>query len=90
MPAINAHGEFTPTPENHITPRPHPIHHSMRPCGTLWRWPSTTLTTYVYVWVMESLIHQPDLDSLTALNMFLVVAFVFIPRISKSDCPFLF
>ncbi len=23
MPAINAHGEFTPTPENHITPRPH-------------------------------------------------------------------
>ncbi len=24
MPAINAHGEFTPTPENHITPRPHP------------------------------------------------------------------
>ncbi len=25
MPAINAHGEFTPTPENHITPRPHPM-----------------------------------------------------------------
>ncbi len=24
MPAINAHGEFTPTPENHMTPRPHP------------------------------------------------------------------
>ena len=24
MPAINTHGEFTPTPENHITPRPHP------------------------------------------------------------------
>ncbi len=25
MPAINAHGEFTPTPENHMTPRPHPL-----------------------------------------------------------------
>ncbi len=24
MPAINAHGAFTPTPENHMTPRPPP------------------------------------------------------------------
>ncbi len=27
MPAINAHGEFTPTPENHMTPRPPPRNH---------------------------------------------------------------
>ncbi len=31
MPAINAHGAFTPTPENHMTPRPHPSVTSIGP-----------------------------------------------------------